>query len=220
MARAARYLEESQGAQLPEMAIVQKLRQDAEQARQAALEAQSEAERSREALNQRLADLHRQGENDAKLAEARARLQPGDRVVVPRFGYDRPGRVVKIDARKKMAIVAIGQMQWDVAIDDLIPQVLKAPGRPPPRGSPGRICRRSRHGSRISRTSRAAVEAATARGHESGDAFRKRTPSGGTRRVRWIRPPRVGLGHAPSIPRCCPRSSRRRCSESVLRSSR
>ena len=52
---------------------------------------------------------------------------------MPRFGYDRPGRVVKIDARKKMAIVAIGQMQWDVAIDDLIPQVLKAPGTSAPR---------------------------------------------------------------------------------------
>ena len=132
VARASKYLEESQGSQLPEMAIVQKLRQDAEAARQVALEAQSEAERSREALNQRLADLHRQGENDAKLVEARARLQPGDRVVVPRFGYDRPGRVVKIDARKKVAVVAIGQMQWDVAIDDLIPQVLKAPAGPAP----------------------------------------------------------------------------------------
>ena len=86
-------------------------------ARQAALAAQAEAERSREALNQRLADLQHQAENDARIAEARARLQPGDRVVVPRFGYDRPGRVVKLDPRKKTAVVAIGQMQWDVAID-------------------------------------------------------------------------------------------------------
>ena len=36
------------------------------------------------------------------MVEARARLQPGDRVVVPRFGYDRPGRIVKIDPRKKI----------------------------------------------------------------------------------------------------------------------
>jgi DNA mismatch repair protein MutS2 len=53
-------------------------------------------------------------------------------VVVPRFGYDRPGRVVKLDPRKKTAIVAIGQMQWNVAIDELIPQVLRTPEAPEP----------------------------------------------------------------------------------------
>ena len=72
--------------------------------------AQAEAERSREALDQRLADLQRRPSSDDRMAEARARLQPGDRVVVPRFGYDRPGRVVKLDPRKKTAVVAIGQM--------------------------------------------------------------------------------------------------------------
>jgi len=128
--RAARYLEQSRGAEAPEMAVVQKLRSDAEAARQAALAAQAEAERSREALNQRLTDLQRQAENDARIADARARLQPGDRVVVPRFGYDRPGRVVKIDARKKSAVVAIGQMQWDVKIDELIPQMIRTPDVP------------------------------------------------------------------------------------------
>jgi DNA mismatch repair protein MutS2 len=135
VARAGRYLEQARGRALPEMEVVQKLRQEAEAARQAALAAQAEAERSREALNQRLTDLQRQAENDARLADARARLQPGDRVVVPRFGYDRPGRVVKLDPRKKTAIVAIGQMQWDVKIDELIPQLIRNPevpeGNPP-----------------------------------------------------------------------------------------
>src|SRR5262249_5963610 len=109
-------------------------------ARQGALAAQAEAERSREALNQRLADLQRQAENDARLADARARLQPGDRVVVPRLGYDRPGRVVKLDPRKKTAIVAVGQMQWDVKIDELIPQLIRSPEVPegsPPRARAG-----------------------------------------------------------------------------------
>ncbi len=96
VARAAKYLQEGQGRHVPELEIVQKLRKDAEDARQSALAAQAEADRSREALNQRLGDLQRQAENDARIAEARARLQPGDRVVVPRFGYDRPGRIVKI----------------------------------------------------------------------------------------------------------------------------
>ncbi len=125
--RASRYLEQTRGDQIPELEIVQKLRREAESARQSAMEAQAEAERSRTALSQRLADLQRQAENDTRLAEGRARLVPGDRVVVPRFGYDRPGRVVKLDPRKKTAIVAIGQMQWDVAIDELIPQMIRSP---------------------------------------------------------------------------------------------
>ena len=128
--RATLYLEKSQGADQPEMAIVQKLRADAESARQAALNAQAEAERTRESLNQRLTDLQRQAENDSRITEARARLQPGDRVVVPRFGYDRPGRVIKIDPRKKSATVAIGQMQWEVKIDELIPQTIRSPESP------------------------------------------------------------------------------------------
>ncbi|MFO0910277.1 MAG: DNA strand exchange inhibitor protein [Isosphaeraceae bacterium] len=127
VARAARYLDEGRGKALPELEIVQKLRVDAEAARQSALAAQAEAERSREALNQRLTDLQRQAENDARLVDARARLQAGDRVVVPRLGYDRPGRVVKIDVRKRTAVVAVGRMQWDVKIDELIPQTLRIP---------------------------------------------------------------------------------------------
>ena len=115
---------------LPELEMLQKLRKEAEDARQSALAAQAEAERSREALNQRLGDLQRQAENDARLVEARDHLQPGDRVVVPKMGYDRPGRVVKIDARKRVATVAIGQMQWNVPIAELIPQILRGPEAP------------------------------------------------------------------------------------------
>jgi DNA mismatch repair protein MutS2 len=136
VARAERYLEQGKGSESPEMAIVRRLRLDAEAARQAAIEAQVEAEATREALNQRLTDLQRQAEHDARLIEARARLQPGDRVVVPRLGYDRPGRVVKLDARKKTALVAIGPMQWEARIDELIPQVIKTPQGETQRGKP------------------------------------------------------------------------------------
>ncbi len=125
MARASTYLERGRGRSEPEQEALQELRREAEEARQAALNSQAEAERSREALNQRLADLQLRDENDARLAEARERLQPGDRVVVPRFGYDRPGRIVRLDPRKKMAVVAIGQMNWDVSLAELIPQVIR-----------------------------------------------------------------------------------------------
>jgi DNA mismatch repair protein MutS2 len=127
VSRAGRYLEQGRGREAPEWEIVQTLRKEAEDAKQAALVAQAEAERSREALALRLADLQRQGESNTRLAEARSRLQPGDRVVVPRFGYDRPGRVVRIDPRKNIAVVAIGQMKWDVPVDELVPQTPRTP---------------------------------------------------------------------------------------------
>ena len=138
--RATEYLNQSQGEQVAEWEIISRLRTEAEAARSESLEAQAEAERTREALAQRLADLQTQAEQDTRLTEARARLQPGDRVVVPRFGYDRPGRIVKIDPRKQSARVAIGMMQWDVTIDELIPQVFRSPEtstQTPPKGRPG-----------------------------------------------------------------------------------
>jgi DNA mismatch repair protein MutS2 len=138
VSRAATYLERTRGPESPEWAIVQKLRKEAEDARSSAVEAQAEAERIRVVLAQRLGDLQKQAEDDARLNEARARIQAGDRVVVPKLGYDRPGRVVKLDPRKQSATVAIGVMQWDVPIAELIPQVLRqgeasadsVPGKP------------------------------------------------------------------------------------------
>src|SRR5439155_15261109 len=84
-------------------------------------------ERTREALARRLAELQDETLQSDTIAEARARLQPGDRVVVPRLGYDRPGRIVKLDPRKKTAVVAIGHVTWNVAIDELIPQTIRTP---------------------------------------------------------------------------------------------
>ena len=73
------------------------------------------------------------------MVKARARLQPGDRVVVPRFGYDRPGRIVKLDPRKKTATVSIGMMKWDVAIDELIPQMIRQPEMPASKDKPNLV---------------------------------------------------------------------------------
>jgi DNA mismatch repair protein MutS2 len=128
VSRAEAYLEQRTGTAVPaEWELVAKLRKEAEDARQAALGAQAEAERTREALSQRLADLQREARREDQLDESRARLQRGDRVVVPRLGYDRPGRIVKLDPRKKTAVVAIGHVTWNVAIDELIPQLSRSP---------------------------------------------------------------------------------------------
>ncbi|WP_237170574.1 endonuclease MutS2 [Paludisphaera borealis] len=139
VARAEKYLEEQTGSSQPEWDMVARMRKDAEEARQAAIEAQAEAELTREALAQQLETLQRESRREDSLIEARARLQPGDRVVVPKMGYDRPGRVVKIDPRKRMATVAIGHVTWNVAIDELVPQSTRVPEpTTPARGARGK----------------------------------------------------------------------------------
>ncbi|GIW88717.1 MAG: hypothetical protein KatS3mg108_3041 [Isosphaeraceae bacterium] len=132
--RAVRYMERSRGPEMAEWDVVQRLRREAEAAREAAVAEEAEARRVREALAQKLADLHEQAEHEARMAEARQHLEPGDRVVVPRFGYDRPGRVVKVDLRRRMVLVAIGAMQWEVGLDELIPQRPRGPGMGEPAG--------------------------------------------------------------------------------------
>ncbi len=140
VARAETYLSQQRSGGIPEWELLQKVRKEAEEARQAALQAQAEAERTREALARRLAELQDETRQADAIVEARARLQPGDRVVVPRLGYDRPGRIVKLDIRKKTAVVAIGHVTWNVAIDELIPQTTRTPvtSSPAAKGSSGR----------------------------------------------------------------------------------
>ena len=134
VARAEAYLAQSRSGGSPDWEILLRLRKEAEVAREAAILAQAEAERTREALAERMAELQKESQKADTIAEARARLQPGDRVVVARLGYDRPGRLVKLDPRKKSAVVAIGHVTWNVAIDELIPQANRVPG---PDSSPG-----------------------------------------------------------------------------------
>jgi DNA mismatch repair protein MutS2 len=136
VARAETYLSNRLSGGVPEWEVLQKLRKEAEEARQEAMQAQLEAEKTREALARRLAELQNETQKADSIADARARIQPGDRVVVPRLGYDRPGRVVKLDPRKKTAVVAIGHVTWDVAIDELIPQVIRTPAPVSPSPSP------------------------------------------------------------------------------------
>jgi DNA mismatch repair protein MutS2 len=140
VARAESYLRDRRSTSTPEWETIRELRKEAENARQQAIEAQAEAERARAAMTERLAQLQRETEETDAIALARARLEPGDRVVVPRLGYDRPGRVVKIDPRKKTAVVAIGHVTWNVSIDELVPQALKTPlasSHSPGAGRPG-----------------------------------------------------------------------------------
>jgi DNA mismatch repair protein MutS2 len=117
--RAHRYLRRRQ-RRAPEMAQLQRLREEAEKAREEALAAQHEAERQREELRQKAATLEREAEEAAALREARLRLQPNDPVRVPKF--DRPGRVVRVDHKRNVAVVSLGLGQWEVPLDEVFPQ--------------------------------------------------------------------------------------------------
>jgi DNA mismatch repair protein MutS2 len=116
--RAHRYLRRRQ-RRAPEMIQLQKLREETEKAREEALRAQHEAERQREELRQKTDQLEREKEEATKLREARLRLQPNDAVRVPRF--DKPGRIVRVDFKRNIALVSVGIGQWEVPLDEVFP---------------------------------------------------------------------------------------------------
>ncbi len=116
--RAHRYLRRRQ-RRAPEMVQLQRLREEAEKAREEALLAQHEAERQREELRQKTDQLQREKEEAAALREARLKLQPNDVVHVPRF--DKPGRIVRVDFKRNIALVSVGLGQWEVSLDEVFP---------------------------------------------------------------------------------------------------
>jgi DNA mismatch repair protein MutS2 len=116
--RARRYLRRSQ-RRAPELAALQRKREEAEKARAEALAAQHEAARQREEYQEKVVALEREAEEAARLREARARLQPNDPVRVPRF--DKTGRVVRVDHKRHIAVVSVGLGQWEVSLDEVFP---------------------------------------------------------------------------------------------------
>jgi DNA mismatch repair protein MutS2 len=116
--RAHRYLRRRQ-RRTPELAQLQQLREETEKAREEALLAQHEAERQREEYRQKAAQLQREAEEAAALRAARDRLQANDPVRVPRF--DKPGRIVRVDHKRKVAVVSLGLGQWEVSLDEVFP---------------------------------------------------------------------------------------------------
>jgi DNA mismatch repair protein MutS2 len=119
--RAHRYLKRRQ-KRAPEMAQLQRLREEAEKAREEAMLAQHEAERQRDELRQKQVLLEREADEAAALRGARLRLQPGDPVRVPRF--DKPGRIVRVDHKRNLAVVSLGIGQWEVPLEEVFPAPL------------------------------------------------------------------------------------------------
>lgn len=116
--RAHRYLRRRQ-KRAPEMAQLQKLREEAEKARADALVAQHEASREAEELRQKQLTLEKEAAAAVALKEARLRLQANDVVRVPRF--DKQGKIVRVDHKRNIAVVSLGIGQWEVALDEVFP---------------------------------------------------------------------------------------------------
>jgi DNA mismatch repair protein MutS2 len=116
--RAQRYLRRSQ-RRAPEMDKLQALKAEAEKAREEALRVQHEAELQKEAYAKKVEEVQR----DAQIAETlrvfRTKLQANDRVKVARF--DQPGRIVRVDFKKNVAVASVGLGQWEVPLDEVFP---------------------------------------------------------------------------------------------------
>ncbi len=116
--RARRYLRRRQ-KRAPEMAQLQQLREQAEKARDDALKAQHEAQRQAEGLREKAELVEREAREATALREARARLQPKDRVRVPKFGE--VGSIIRVDHKKNIAVVSLGLGKWEMPLDEVFP---------------------------------------------------------------------------------------------------
>jgi DNA mismatch repair protein MutS2 len=117
--RAHRYLRRRQ-KRAPEMAQLQKLREDAEKARADALAARHDAERQAEELRQQAAEAKRAADEASRLRDWRLGLGPGDAVYAPKFG--KVGKVVRVDFKKSVVVVSVGIGQWEVGLEDVFPE--------------------------------------------------------------------------------------------------
>jgi dsDNA-specific endonuclease/ATPase MutS2 len=102
-----------------ELAKLQQAKERAEQARAEALQAQLAAKQEREQYEQKLSDLKRETEQEAALRLARSKLQPGDPVRVANM--DQPGKIVRVDPQRNIAVVRAGLGQWEVSLDEVFP---------------------------------------------------------------------------------------------------
>lgn len=116
--RAHKYLKKRKGKS-GELARLQELRLEAEQAKVDALAAKHEADREKELLARERAALDKEATERAALNELRATLKAGTVVTVQRFGST--GKVVKVDAKKQTVTVSVGIGQWEVPFEEIFP---------------------------------------------------------------------------------------------------
>lgn len=121
IARAYRHLRRGRDRDGRPWAALQQLRRAAEEARQRAQEREIEAHQAAAEFRRQTGLLQQEAEVSAQIAQLRSALEPGDPVRVLRF--DKTGSVVRVDHRKGTALVAVGAIEWDLPLADLIPLV-------------------------------------------------------------------------------------------------
>ena len=96
-------------------------RQVAEQARQQAQAAQLQAQSQQEIYEAKLADLHQlQGQFEMWLANL-PDLKAGDEILVP--SLNKTGRLLRLELHKQVALVAVGPMEVEVPLRELVPDL-------------------------------------------------------------------------------------------------
>jgi DNA mismatch repair protein MutS2 len=116
--RAHKYLKRRKG-KTGELARLQELRVEAEQAKLQALAAKHEADKEKEDFERRRTALDREVAEKAALTELRANLRPGEVVHVSRFNAT--GRVVRVDIKKQTVKVSVGIGEWEIPFDEVFP---------------------------------------------------------------------------------------------------
>jgi DNA mismatch repair protein MutS2 len=116
--KAHRYLKKRKGRS-GELARLQELRLEAEQAKVEALAARHEADREKEAFARERAAVEKEAADRAALNELRANLKAGAAVTVQRFGS--VGKVVRVDAKKQTVTVSVGIGQWEIPFEEIFP---------------------------------------------------------------------------------------------------
>lgn len=118
LGRAREYLRNTKG-DTDGLIGLQQLREDAENARVAALAARHEALQQKAEYERKVADLLAETTGRADLLKMRQTLRPNAIVRVSRF--DKTGRVVKVDSKKQLVTVSLGLGQWEVPFDEIFP---------------------------------------------------------------------------------------------------
>jgi DNA mismatch repair protein MutS2 len=103
----------------PELTRLNQVREQAELARAAALQAELAAKQERDEYERKLAELQRETQAQAALKAARQKLKPGDAVKVAKM--DHPGKVVRVDLARQTAVVKAGIGQWEVPLEEVFP---------------------------------------------------------------------------------------------------
>ncbi|MGL4463914.1 MAG: MutS-related protein, partial [Planctomycetia bacterium] len=118
--QARKYMRRGRVKRSPELAQLQEMRAEAEKARDQAALAEREAKEAAEAYQRKAEQMRHETELAHEIEKARATIRPGDVVRVTKF--NKSGTVKRVDSRRKLAAVTVGAVEWELPLDELIPE--------------------------------------------------------------------------------------------------